>query len=142
MFVYTGQSPGIIRLIFFGCLRVAAFGKLDNRFPNRGRIRVTGAVADGHEDAGCLIFCIDLFGEMHDGLSLFIVENLNVVPGELCAKSGAKSFGDGLFCAKTAGEMGRGILEFVAVILLALREEAIQKVETVPLDAGANPIDL
>ena len=98
-------------------------------------------MANRHEDAGVIVFYANLLGKMDDGLSLFIIEDFNVVPGQFGAKSGAKRLGNRFFCAKTAGKMGRRVLEFVAIILLALREEAIQKMEAMPFDAGANAID-
>jgi hypothetical protein len=79
--------------------------------------------------------------EEDKGFSQFIIEDLDVVPEYLSSKACPKSFSDGFFGSKAACKVGDGILEFVAVILLSLREEAIEKVETVALDAGAHSSD-
>lgn len=96
---------------------------------------VVGAVADGDEEVGIVESLLESGGEEDDRLASIIGKNFEIVPSEVGAEAGAESFSESFFGSEAAGEMGHGIFEFIAVVLLALGKEAIEKVMTVSLNA-------
>ena len=98
-------------------------------------------MADGDEEVGVVEALLEGFFEVDDGFAEIVVEDFDVVPGDFGAEAGAEGLGNGFFGGKTARKVGDGIFEFIAVILLALGEEAIEEVLAVPLDALAHPLD-
>lgn len=94
---------------------------------------VGGAVADGEEDVGMMEAGGGGGGEIDFGLALGVAEDFDVVPGELRSKAGAERLCDGLLGGKAPRKVGDMVFKFIAIILLALRKETIEKVLPMPL---------
>lgn len=73
---------------------------------------------------------------------MFVVKNFDVMPGDLGAKASAKGFDYGFFRCESAGEVGHGVFVFIAIILLALGKEAVEKMLPMSFDAFTDPVDL
>ena len=99
-------------------------------------------MADRDAHSGVVELFIDRVGKMDLRFPFGVVLDLNIEPGRMFAKAGAKGFDDGLFRRKSAGEVGNGIFVLQTIILFLNREEARNEAVAMRLDAFADPLDL
>ena len=78
---------------------------------------------------------------MDDWFAKVVGEDFDIVPRDLLPEPRSKGFHEGFFGGKAAGEVGDGVLEPVAVVLLPLGKEAVDEVHPVPFDALAHPVN-
>ncbi len=100
-----------------------------------------GGVADGDEEVGVVEALLEGFFEVDDGFAEVVVENFDVVPRDFGAEAGAEGLDNGFFGGEAARKVGDGVFEFIAVVLFALGEEAVEEMKAVPVDALAHPFD-
>jgi hypothetical protein len=97
-------------------------------------------MADRKEDFRILEPLERRFAEKDDRFSFFIVDDFQVVPRKIGAESRSQSFSNCLFSGKFSGKMGRGILEFITIILFYFRKKTVQEMLAMPFYAGSHAV--